>query len=65
MVMPWFARVYYRLMYRKEEDNMATIKAFRAIRPAENMAAKIAALPYDVMSREEAAEMARVTNTPF
>jgi uncharacterized protein (DUF1015 family) len=63
--MPWFARVYYRLMYRKEEDNMATIKAFRAIRPAENMAAKIAALPYDVMSREEAAEMARGNKYSF
>ena len=37
---------------------MATIKAFRAIRPVKGMAHRVAALPYDVMSREEAAEMA-------
>lgn len=44
---------------------MATIKAFKAIRPAENMAHRVAALPYDVMSREEAAEMARGNEYSF
>ena len=33
---------------------MADVKPFRAIRPAEGLEAKIAALPYDVYSREEA-----------
>ena len=36
---------------------MATIKAFRAIRPVKELAEKVAALPYDVMSREEAKQM--------
>ena len=36
---------------------MATIKAFRAIRPVKELAEKVAALPYDVMSREEAKKM--------
>ena len=35
---------------------MADIRPFRAVRPAGEMAAKTAALPYDVYSREEAAE---------
>ena len=34
---------------------MAEIRAFRAVRPAEGSAAEVAALPYDVYSREEAA----------
>jgi len=33
---------------------MATIKPFRAIRPAAGLASKIAALPYDVYNRQEA-----------
>jgi uncharacterized protein (DUF1015 family) len=37
---------------------MATIKPFKAIRPLESMAERIAALPYDVVSREEAKQMA-------
>ena len=41
---------------------MAEIRAFRAVRPAEGSAAKVAALPYDVYSREEAA--AFVKNHP-
>lgn len=36
---------------------MATIKAFRAIRPREDMAEAVAALPYDVMDTEEARQM--------
>lgn len=35
---------------------MATIRPFQAIRPAKDLADKIAALPYDVYSREEAAQ---------
>lgn len=38
---------------------MATIKPFRALRPKEELADKIAALPYDVMNREEAKVMAK------
>ena len=34
---------------------MATIRPFRAVRPYEGFAADIAALPYDVYTREEAA----------
>ncbi len=37
---------------------MATIKAFGAIRPDKDLAHRIAALPYDVMTREEAVKMA-------
>ena len=33
---------------------MAKIRAFRAIRPTEELADKIAALPYDVYNRQEA-----------
>ena len=35
---------------------MATIKPFAALRPAKELAAQVAALPYDVYSRQEAAE---------
>lgn len=34
---------------------MAVIKPFRAIRPAKNLASRVAALPYDVFNRQEAA----------
>ena len=42
---------------------MADIRPFRAIRPAADKAADVAALPYDVYSREEAAEA--VKNRPY
>lgn len=42
---------------------MATIKPFRALRPRRDLAAKIAALPYDVYSREEARKV--VENNPY
>ncbi len=38
---------------------MATVKAFRAIRPAPELAHKVAALPYDVMDSIEAREMVK------
>lgn len=38
---------------------MVTIKPFRAIRPKEIYASKVAALPYDVLSKEEAKEMCK------
>ncbi len=44
---------------------MATIKAFRAIRPDKDLAHRIAALPYDVMTREEAVEMAEGNEYSF
>lgn len=37
---------------------MATVRPFKAIRPEAEYAAKVVSLPYDVMNREEATEMA-------
>lgn len=37
---------------------MATVKPFRAVRPVKQYADKVISLPYDVMNRQEAAEMA-------
>lgn len=42
---------------------MATVKAFRAIRPRADLAEEVASLPYDVFSREEAA--AAVKDAPL
>ncbi|MBR6503643.1 MAG: DUF1015 domain-containing protein [Firmicutes bacterium] len=38
---------------------MAVFRPFRAVRPAKEYAAGVISLPYDVMSRQEAAEMAQ------
>lgn len=38
---------------------MAVVRPFEAIRPRPNMAEKVAALPYDVMSSDEAREMVK------
>ena len=38
---------------------MATVRPFKAVRPAEDMADKVAALPYDVMNTAEAREMVK------
>lgn len=37
---------------------MATVRPFKAIRPAQKYADKVASLPYDVMNRQEASRMA-------
>lgn len=42
---------------------MATIKPFRALRPPVALAERVAALPYDVMNRDEAVQMA--DNNPY
>jgi len=42
---------------------MATIRPFKAVRPAKEFAEKVISLPYDVMNREEAARMAE--NNPY
>ncbi|MDP4178834.1 MAG: DUF1015 family protein [Bacillota bacterium] len=42
---------------------MAVIRAFKGIRPAEEFASRVAALPYDVMSSDEAREM--VKDNPY
>lgn len=42
---------------------MAVIRAFKAVRPVPEFAAKVAALPYDVMNSEEAREM--VEGNPY
>lgn len=44
---------------------MATIKPFKGIRPKPNYAKKVAALPYDVMSSEEAREMVKGNTLSF
>jgi uncharacterized protein (DUF1015 family) len=44
---------------------MAFIKPFRALRPPRELARKVAALPYDVMSVEEARQMAAGNATSF
>ena len=36
---------------------MAVVRAFRAVRPAPELASKVAALPYDVMNSQEARKM--------
>src|ERR1044071_2593757 len=38
---------------------MATVKPFRALRPRPELAGRICELPYDVMSSEEARELAK------
>ncbi|MEX2469008.1 MAG: DUF1015 family protein, partial [Pseudohongiellaceae bacterium] len=38
---------------------MTLIKPFRGLRPTPELAAKVAAHPYDVLNREEAYELAR------
>ena len=42
---------------------MAVVRPFRAIRPTSELAAKVAALPYDVMNSEEARQM--VVGNPY
>jgi len=42
---------------------MATVRPFKAIRPNAEVADKVISLPYDVMNRQEAAEMAK--GNPF
>jgi uncharacterized protein (DUF1015 family) len=44
---------------------MATIKPFAALRPKPELAARICELPYDVMSSDEAREMARGNDQSF
>jgi uncharacterized protein (DUF1015 family) len=44
---------------------MATIKEFRGLRPAMGLAARIAELPYDVVSSDEAKEIARGNQYSF
>lgn len=42
---------------------MAVVRAFKAVRPAADLADKVAALPYDVMNSDEAREM--VVGNPY
>src|SRR5215468_6153946 len=44
---------------------MATIRPFRALRPDPSQAARICELPYDVMSSEEARQLAEGNPTSF
>lgn len=44
---------------------MAVVKPFRAVRPREDLAEKIAALPYDVYTREEARKIVRENPLSF
>ena len=38
---------------------MAVIRPFKAVRPSEKVAHLVASVPYDVVNREEAAELAK------
>ncbi|MDI3480919.1 MAG: hypothetical protein PWQ97_574 [Tepidanaerobacteraceae bacterium] len=44
---------------------MANIKPFKALRPVPKLAAKVAALPYDVVSTDEAREMVKQNSISF
>ena len=44
---------------------MAVIKPFKAVRPASEYVKMVAELPYDVMSREEAKEIAKGNKYSF
>ena len=44
---------------------MLTVKPFKAIRPKPELAEKVSSLPYDVMSTQEAREMARGNDVSF
>lgn len=44
---------------------MAIVKAFKGLRPKEDLVEKVASLPYDVMNREEAKEMAKGNDKSF
>ncbi|MFY9217346.1 MAG: DUF1015 domain-containing protein, partial [Tepidanaerobacteraceae bacterium] len=44
---------------------MAVIKAFKALRPVPHLVSKVAALPYDVVTTKEAAEIARDNRYSF
>lgn len=44
---------------------MAVLRAFRAVRPTKEQAAKVAALPYDVMSSDEARELTKDNPVSF
>lgn len=44
---------------------MAVVKPFKGIRPVKNLAAQIAALPYDVMNSDEAREMVKGNQYSF
>lgn len=47
------------------EDNMADIKPFVCVRPAEDVVSAVAALPYDVYNREEAKEVVAKIQSHF
>lgn len=44
---------------------MAIVRPFKGIRPKEDLVEKVASLPYDVMNREEAAQMAEGNDLSF
>ena len=44
---------------------MAVFRGFQALRPTKEKAAAVAALPYDVVNREEAAEIGRANPDSF
>jgi uncharacterized protein (DUF1015 family) len=44
---------------------MAVIKPFKALRPSKKSADLVASVPYDVVNREEAAELSKGNNVNF
>lgn len=51
--------VYIIKNITRKDDIMAVFRPFKAVRPLPEFAAKVAALPYDVMNSKEAAEMVK------
>ncbi len=60
-----YAVVPILLISGREDWKLADIRPFRAVRPKSGLEDKIAALPYDVYSREEAAEKVKGDELTF
>src|SRR6185436_13584662 len=52
-------RAFADFVFKLTGPNMASIEPFAALRPKPDLASKICELPYDVMSSQEAREIAR------
>ena len=55
----------FQTRYGKGARFMAVFRAFKALRPTEGKAAAVAALPYDVVNREEAAAIGKENPDSF
>jgi len=60
-----FKQPVLKTFLRIKEDNMATVKPFNALRPQKKNAHIIASVPYDVVNRKEAKELAANNDLSF